>query len=156
MLLLFSFTRNVEGETVSQIHDFLVVKKLLVATVISILVSLKLIYDYLYWLRYDYFLERGRLHIESGVLIRQEASVPLTPLCEFYLEKRWIDLLLGTSDLVLKAATGEREEVCRIQALEGTKAKELKRFLIEQTEKNPHSIPHGKREETLPLRAHAG
>jgi membrane protein YdbS with pleckstrin-like domain len=132
---LLVFFGKPEQDAFGGLGDFIFLKKIQFAFLVGFAVLIRLGYDYLYWLRYNYYIQRGRLHIESGVLIRQAASVPINQLCEFYLEKGWIDFFLGTQDLVMKAAIGEGQEVCRIRALKEDCAKELKYFLIRQGEK---------------------
>ncbi|MDC0357393.1 PH domain-containing protein [Oligoflexia bacterium] len=128
-VVLFSVYKAESGWLVDA-REFILLKKIIIISLAAIFVLVKFIYHLIYWLRYDYFIDNGRLYIETGIIIRDEACVPMTFFSEFYLEQGWIDLLFGTKDLIMKTALGEGQEVARIEALKEADAKALRNLLI--------------------------
>ncbi len=130
LLLLSMALSSANFEALSEFHNALVLKKLFIASVFILVALGRLLYEYLHWRGYDYFIDGARLHIESGVLIRREASVPILNLSEFYINRNWADLIFGTRDLIMKTALGEGQEVARIESMKEKDAQMLKKFLI--------------------------
>lgn len=132
------FLADISTSWIDKFIDFLMLKKTLIIIVVSSLVFARMFYGYLFWLNYKYFLSDGRLYIETGVINHKEASVPITFLSEFYLERNFMDYLFGMKNLIIKTTFGEGHEVARIEALKSKHAESLREFLIKQGSLNSH------------------
>jgi len=92
----------------------------------------KLIYQFLYHLRFKYWLEEGQLFMRRGVLLRDTIVVPLMRTTEIELKRSWSDYLFGLADLVLATPAVSSRGVPEIFGLKHSTALKLQVFLAHE------------------------
>jgi uncharacterized membrane protein YdbT with pleckstrin-like domain len=134
--LLFLVTQQIQDGFWIEVRQLFLFKKIFLVSLFGFLLVLRVGYSFLFWMSYKYFYENNRLYIETGVFRKREASIPLTFLSEFYLDRSWTDLFFGTRSLIIKTAMGEGKETARIDNLTEASAKHLRSLLVEYAAKN--------------------
>ena len=113
----------------SSIHE------LIVSSVLALLVIAmvwKMLYEMAHLMALEYENDGFRLVIRRGILYKKEASLPLLPVSEIYLERDFLDLLFGTYDLNVATPVGGSRALGAIHGLNKKNARGLEHFLAKQ------------------------
>jgi membrane protein YdbS with pleckstrin-like domain len=100
-------------------------KSVLLAGVVAVLI-VRMSYDLLFRWTYQYGIERGRLQIRRGVVLKEEALLPLMPLTELYVKRSWLDLLFGLSNVYVAVILERAQKIGEIRGLRHKDAQKVR------------------------------
>ncbi len=112
----------------------LVAKKLVFLAAVLAVIAVRLCYTFLYRASYRYEVFRGRLHIVRGVLLKEEALLPLMPMTELYIRRNWLDLLFGLANLHIAVALERASKIAEIRGLRFRDAVQLRENILDLIE----------------------
>lgn len=112
----------------------LIAKKILFLAAVLAVISIRFCYTYLYRAAYRYEITRGRLRIVRGVLVKEEALLPLMPMTEFYIRRNWLDLLFGLANIHVAVALERAVRIGEIRGLRLRDAHRLREHLLDLIE----------------------
>ena len=98
-------------------RDLLILKKSALLVGVLLVLAARMIYGFLHRATYQYRIHRGRLQITRGVVVREEALLPLMPLTELYIKRSWIDLLFGLSNVYIAVILERAQRIGEIRGL---------------------------------------
>ena len=122
--------------------DQLIAKKLIFLLGVVAVIIARFCYTFLYRRSYKYGIVRGRLHIVRGVVLKEEALLPLMPLTELYLRRNWLDLLFGLSNLHIAVALERAAKIAEIRGLRAPDAVQLREHILDLIEAEQRPRPH--------------
>ena len=112
----------------------LVVKKIIFLAAVVGVISVRFCYTFLYRAAYRYEITRGRLRIVRGVLLKEEALLPLMPMTEIYIRRNWLDLLFGLANIHVAVALERAAKIGEIRGLRLRDAHRLREHILDLIE----------------------
>lgn len=103
-----------------------------VLSLLFLTVLWKIMYETAHLWALQYESDGFRFVIRRGILYKKEASLPLLPVSEIYVERDFLDLLFGTYDLNVATPVGGSKALGAIHGLNGKNARGLEHFLARQ------------------------
>ena len=122
--------------------DQLVAKKVIFLLGVIAVIAARFCYTFLYRRSYKYGIVRGRLHIVRGVILKEEALLPLMPLTELYLRRNWLDLIFGLANLHIAVALERAAKIAEIRGLRAQDAVQLREHILDLIEAEQRPRPH--------------
>jgi len=98
-------------------REALILKKSALLFAVVIVIAGRITYGILYRATYQYSIHRGRLQIVRGVVVKEEALLPLLPITELYVKRGLIDLLFGLSSVYVAVILERAQRIGEIRGL---------------------------------------
>lgn len=134
----------------------LVAKKMIFLLGVAAVLLVRCCYTFLYRSSYRYEIVRGRLRIVRGVLLQEEAMLPLMPLTELYIRRSWLDYFFGLANLHIAVALERAARIGEIRGLRARDAIQLREHILDLIEAaqrpEPRTDSSEKLHPLLPLR----
>ncbi len=131
-VLWLLYLHYLSSEQVPLLASDLALKKLVIVAGTLVVFLVRTVYLLLFRWTYAYALHNKRLIVSRGVILREEASIPLTLLTELYLKRSWLDLLFGLNNLYIASPLERIKQIALIEGLSSATARALKSYLVGQ------------------------
>lgn len=158
--LTLAIVSLMDGATLPALLDaelLMLKKSALLTGVIGVLI-VRMTYGLLYRATYQYRIERGRLQIIRGVILKEEALLPLMPLTELYVKRSWLDLFFGLSNVYAAVILERAQKIGEIRGLRHRDALKVRDEILrviesqQQLPPTPYVAPASSSSVVLPKR----
>lgn len=129
VMLWLAYVHYFSLEQVPLTASDLALKKIVVIAGTFAVFLVRTAYLLLFRWTYVYALNNNRLIVSRGVILREEASIPLTNLTELYLKRSWLDFLFGLNNLYIASPLERIQRIALIEGLSSGTARALKSYL---------------------------
>jgi membrane protein YdbS with pleckstrin-like domain len=99
-----------------------------------LILLLKILYAALYIWSYDYYVERGRLFIRKGVVLKHTGICLLSHIADVYLVRSLTDLIFGLHVVMIGTAADRSEQFGFIEGLSDENARRVQQHLLNLVE----------------------
>lgn len=135
-ILTFLFYPSLIRETLSSVialDEAIILALLILVCVLAVV--LNFLYHYAYYKTYYYDITNDMLVIRKGVFTPKEISIPFSRIQDVYVDRDFLDLLLGLYDVHVSSATLQSGVDAHIDGVKAKHATMLKELILEKIKK---------------------
>lgn len=129
VLIALEQVEDPRGRGAEVLTVLLLEKKSILLVGLGLVLFFRLGYSILYRMTLRYSIANNRLRVRRGVVLREEASLPLLPLTELFLKPSLPDLILGLRNLYISTPLERVARFANIEGLRTEDARRLKSFI---------------------------
>lgn len=107
----------------------------------ALVVSVKALYEYLYFHFYYYGLEEGHLVVSEGILLKEREMLPLSVITDIFIDRQVLDFLFGIYNLTAVNPGGAGQRFRDIRGLSKRHAVGLQDYISRlNSQLNPENV----------------
>lgn len=120
-------------------QELLIIKKWILLVGVAVVLVGRTIYSLLFRATFQYGIHQGRLNIVRGILLKEEALLPLMPLTELYVRRSWLDMLFGLSNIYIAVILERAKQIGEIKGLKTKDAHGLRDAILVAIDQNQNA-----------------
>ncbi|MCX6775781.1 MAG: PH domain-containing protein [Candidatus Micrarchaeota archaeon] len=136
-LAVYLFYPDIISQTLSPlivIDNIIII--LAITFVIFLAMTLNILYHYIYYKTYYFNIKEDVLVIRKGVFMPDEISIPYNRIQDIYVNRDFLDLILGLYDVHVSSATAESALDAHIDGVTHKNAVKLKEMVLDKVKKS--------------------
>lgn len=130
-IFVYSINLGAEGEP-AFISVGVPILRIAIPTFGILLIAWAPVYEYLYFLRYDYEMDDKNVFIRKGVFAKREIVLPFSRITDVYVDQDLFDAMLGLYDVHISTPTEESGQFAHIDGVDRSGSRTLRDMILER------------------------